>query len=32
MSLNTPLSSPSNDLKKLDLNLKDVELAVETLS
>ena len=29
--LNTPLSAASKGLKKLDLYLKDVELAVETL-
>ena len=31
-SLNTPLSAAVSGLKKLDLYLKDVELAVETLS
>ena len=31
-SLNTPLSSAVSGLKNLDLYLKDVELAVETLS
>ena len=30
--LNTPLSAASKGLKKLDLYLKDVDLAVETLS
>ena len=31
-SINTPLSSAVNGLRKHDLYLKDVEIAVETLS